>query len=97
MSERFDQIAAVVLPCSFFIGEIAFGIRKASHLLLESQMTMFSRPLTSLVLLTSSLVAQSAPVSLSLQPAHPLIEHRDAEQRLNFDFALPTTARNRFA
>ena len=51
-------------------------------------MTIFSRLLPSVVLLTSSLLAQSAPVSISVEPAHPLIEHRDAEQRLNFDFAL---------
>jgi hypothetical protein len=51
-------------------------------------MTTYSRLLVSLVLLTPSLLAQSAPVAVSLQPAHPLIEHRDSEQRLNFDFAL---------
>ena len=31
---------------------------------------------------------QATPIFVSIEPAHPVVEHRDGEQRLNFDFAV---------
>jgi hypothetical protein len=36
----------------------------------------------------SSAFAQPALVSISIEPAHPFVKHRDGEKGLNFDFAV---------